>query len=105
MQRRILLTEDSEKTIRRLQSLLEEDPQIKVDTVSDGQAALKALAEQNYSIFLTDLALPGFEGMGLIEEIQKRKMPVTVIVMAGHGSIGQAVQAMRLGAYDFLAKP
>jgi DNA-binding NtrC family response regulator len=45
------------------------------------------------------------DGMQLIEEIQKQRLPVTVIVMTGHGSIEGAVQALRLGAYDFLTKP
>ena len=49
--------------------------------------------------------MPGMDGMELIEEVQKRRLPVTVIVTTGHGSIDEAVQAMRMGAYDFLTKP
>src|SRR5262249_27912906 len=57
------------------------------------------------SIFLTDLKLPGLDGLQLVEEVQKRALPVTVMVFTGYGSIQDAVQAMRLGAYDFLTKP
>ena len=71
----------------------------------DLASALRALSEQNYSIFLMDLMMPQLGGMALMEEIQKRNFPVTVIVMTGQGSIDQAVQAMRLGAYDILTKP
>ena len=105
MSRRILLAEDSERTRQSLKELLENDDQIQVDTVQDGEKAIKALTQQNYSIFLTDLKMPGLDGMHLIEEVQKQKIPVTVIVMTGYGSINEAVQAMRLGAYDFLTKP
>ena len=54
---------------------------------------------------ITDLRMPKLDGMKLIEEIQARRLPVTVIVTTGHGSIDEAVQAMRMGAYDFLTKP
>jgi len=105
MKRRILLAEDSERTRQSLKELLQSDDQIEVDTAHNGEEAFKALEKQNYSIGLVDLKMPGLDGMQLIEEVQKRKMPVTIIVMTGYGSINEAVQAMRLGAYDFLTKP
>jgi len=105
MKRRILLAEDSERTRQSLKELLESDEQIVVETATDGEKAMKALTQHNYSIFLTDMKMPGLDGMQLIEQIQKQKIPVTVIVMTGYGSINEAVQAMRLGAYDFLTKP
>src|SRR5262249_36843698 len=78
---------------------------VQVDTVSDGTEALEALVQRNYSIVLTDLKMPRVDGLQLIEEVQRRRLPVTVIVTTGHGSIDEAVQAMRMGAYDFLTKP
>jgi DNA-binding NtrC family response regulator len=105
MQRRILLAQNQDQTAAALQAALEEDSQLKVDFVHNGPAALKALTEQNYSIFLTDLQLSGLDGMQLMAEIQKQHIPVSVILMTSHGSIDEAVQAMRLGANDFLAKP
>ncbi|HZV04003.1 MAG TPA: sigma-54 dependent transcriptional regulator [Gemmataceae bacterium] len=106
MERRILLAEDSKATSEPLKTLLEAGGQFKVDTVADGEAAFKALSEHPYSILLTDLQMPRLDGMKLIERIQEHKLPVTVIVMTGHGpSIDQAVHAMRMGAYDYLPKP
>src|SRR5438105_1490398 len=99
MHRRILLA-DHEQTHHALKKLMENDPHVQVDDVADRDGALRALSEQNYSIFLMDLMMPQLGGMALMEEIQKRNFPVTVIVMTGQGSIDQAVQAMRLGAYD-----
>src|SRR5262249_51253633 len=75
------------------------------DTVTNGKAALDRLQKHTYSLFLTDLRMPGLDGMKLIEEIRKQQLPVSIIVMTGHGSIDQAVKAMRLGAADFLTKP
>ncbi len=105
MQRRILIVEDDELTRNQLQKLLESDQNLKVDTTSDGSAALRALTDHNYSVVVTDLRLPRMDGMHLIEEVQKQRLPVTVIVTTGTGGIDEAVRAMRLGAYDFLTKP
>jgi DNA-binding NtrC family response regulator len=76
-----------------------------VDTASDGTQALDAVCGQSYSIVITDLKMPNLDGLQLIEEVQRRHIPVTVIVTTGHGSIDEAVQAMRMGAYDFITKP
>src|SRR4051812_3666359 len=103
--RRILIAEDSEPTREQLRKLLEADGAYEVQTTGNGKAALEALLEHSYSLFLTDLKMPGLDGMKLIEEIRRRGLPVTVVVMTGYGSIDHAVQAMRLGAYDFLTKP
>jgi DNA-binding NtrC family response regulator len=105
LKRRILIAEDSETTRKQLQTLLENDLEVQVDTAKDGTEALEALIEHSYSIVITDLKMPRVDGMQLIEEVQQRRLPVTVIVTTGFGSIDEAVQAMRLGAYDFLTKP
>jgi DNA-binding NtrC family response regulator len=105
MQRRILIAEDSQQTQEQLRKLLEADSFLQVDTCGDGHAALKALKEQSYSFLITDLRMPDMDGMRLIEEVRKQQLPVTVIILTGYGSIDKAVQAMRLGAYDFLTKP
>ena len=103
--RRILIVEDNEVARRQLQQLLSTDLQLQVDVTGDGQKALQDLTEHNYSIVLTDLRMPRLDGMELIREVQQRRLPVTIIVTTGHGSIDEAVQAIRLGAYDFLTKP
>jgi DNA-binding NtrC family response regulator len=105
MQHRILIADDSEAGREPLRQMLQADGTYQVDTVADGRAALDMLTHNSYSVFLTDLRMPGLEGMKLIEEIRHRQLPVAVIVMTGFGSIDQAVKAMRLGAVDFLTKP
>jgi DNA-binding NtrC family response regulator len=102
---RILIAEDNEDTRRTLKQMLELALTVEVDTVSDGSQALKALLEQPYSVIITDLKMPRVSGMQLIEEVMQRRLPVTVIVTTGFGSIEEAVKAMQLGAYEFLTKP
>jgi DNA-binding NtrC family response regulator len=88
-----------------LQQLLEMSLGLEVDTAEDGALALEMLQNKHYSVVLTDLRMPKLSGMKLIEAIQAQRLPVTVIVTTGHGGIKDAVQAMRMGAYDFLTKP
>jgi DNA-binding NtrC family response regulator len=102
--RRILIAEDNDTSRRQLQELLE-TPQLLVDSVPNGALALEKLAERHYSVLVTDLKMPEVSGLELLEEVQKQRWPVAVIVMTGYGSIDEAVNAMRLGAADFLTKP
>ena len=105
MQQRILIADDNEQIRQQMRQLLEANGEIEVDTAENGKTALEALANNRYSIFLTDLRMPGHDGMRLIEEVHKRQIPVTTIMMTGFGSIADVVHAMRLGAVDFLTKP
>jgi DNA-binding NtrC family response regulator len=63
------------------------------------------MEENHYSIVITDLCMPGMGGMQLIKHVQQSGWPVTVIVTTGQGGVEEAVQAIRMGAYDFLTKP
>ena len=102
---RLLVAEDGEDTRTSLQQLLHLSLNLEVDAASDGQEALEMLQARPYSVLITDLRMPKMHGMKLIEEINARKIPVTVIVTTGHGGVADAVKAMRGGAYDFLTKP
>ena len=104
MQRKILLVDDDSYSTTQLRKLLQSD-ELSVDAVSDGQAALEALTSTDYSVLITDLRMPGMGGMDLIREISQRRLTVTTIVTTAFGSIDRVVEAMRLGAYDFLTKP
>jgi DNA-binding NtrC family response regulator len=102
---RILVAEDSEDARHTLKRMFELSLGAAVDTVSDGAQALEALVERPYSVVITDLRMPRISGMQLIEEVTQRRLPVTVIVTTGFGTIEDAVKAMQLGAYEFLTKP
>src|SRR4051812_14975312 len=104
MDRRILVVDDSELICQQLSQLLA-GPERRIKVAHDGTEALEWLVEGNFSLVLTDLCLPGINGLDLIREIRQRNLPVTVIVMTGYATIDSAVEAMKLGAYDYLNKP
>ncbi len=113
-QRRILLVEDDETTCRHLQSLLQQTTPYEIDAVRNGEEALSKLAQpparpagpaRPYDLLLTDLRLPGVDGMDLLRAVHDQKLPVQVIVITGLGGVEEAVKALRLGACDFLTKP
>ena len=103
--RRVLVAEDNETSRKQIQVFLQMDPNLLVDTVSNGSDALKAMTELPYSVIVTDLKMPRVDGLQLLEEVQKRRLSASVIITTGFGTIDHAVQAMRLGAADFLTKP
>jgi DNA-binding NtrC family response regulator len=79
--------------------------QTEVDAVEDGVQAMEKLAERQYALVITDLRMPKASGMRLLREIKERELACAVVIVTGHGSVKEAVEAMRLGAYDFLTKP
>ena len=105
LQQRILVVEDLEDTRLTLCELLEVALGLKVDGAKDGVIGMEMLLANSYSLVITDLKMPRMGGMKMIEQIQAKNLPVTIIVTTGHGSIKDAVEAMRHGAYDFLTKP
>jgi DNA-binding NtrC family response regulator len=104
MQRKLLIVDDDAYSSTQLRKLLESD-ELSVDAVTSGHEALAALSTDDYSVLMTDLRMPGMGGMDLIREIANRRLLVTTIVTTAFGSIDRVVEAMRLGAYDFLTKP
>src|SRR5262245_43290796 len=102
---RLLVAEDLEDARTTLQQLLHLSLGLEVDVAEDGQKALQMLEEKPYSILVTDLRMPKLGGLKLMESINERRLPVTVIVTTGHGGVEEAVEAMRMGAFDFLTKP
>ncbi len=76
-----------------------------VDLAETGQAALAALAERRYRVILLDLVLPDMDGFDILRKVRDEGLDATVVVITAHGSLNIAVQAMQLGATDFLVKP
>jgi DNA-binding NtrC family response regulator len=76
-----------------------------VDAVDSGQAALDRLNAKDYDLVITDLRMPGMDGIELIQSMNVRHSEVPAVVITAHGTIESTVQAMRLGARDFMVKP
>ncbi len=77
----------------------------KVFAYENAQEALTMLKQHPFDVVLTDLRMPGLDGVGLLREMRRLGIDVPVIVMTAHGSVGSAVEAMKLGAFDYLQKP
>src|SRR4029079_4641183 len=71
----------------------------------DGREAAKILDERGFDLVLTDLKMPGLDGMGLLRKVRAEQPEVEVIVMTAHGTVDNAVEAMKLGAFEYLQKP
>ncbi len=99
---RILIVEDEDK-LRRVVQLHLESAGFEVDGAPTAEQALPLATVAN--LIVTDLRLPGMDGLQLIQQLQERGIQASVIVITAHGSVEAAVQAMKLGAADFLQKP
>ena len=76
-----------------------------VDEAEDGQAGLQKVEQKNYDLILVDLMMPGIGGMELIKKIHRLDSEIIMVVITGNATIETAVEATKLGAYDYLPKP
>lgn len=104
MNQRILIVEDEPAMCELLTSFFSEKAH-HVDTVHDGEDAVAKLEEQDYALVITDIKLPGMSGLELLARLRFEWPDVTVIIMTAFSSISSAVEAMKLGAEDYIGKP
>jgi len=100
-----LLIVDDEQSIRKLCSTVGEALGFTCLEASSGETALALLDEQPAHMILTDMVMPNMSGLEFLERVKKLFPRTEVAVMTGHGSVETAVQAMKLGAYDYISKP
>jgi len=103
MRARILLVEDELNMARTLAKNLERAGHA-VEHAPHGEAALARLGQASFDIVLTDLKMPVMDGMALLHAMHERDLPPAVVVLTGYGTIETAVEAMKLGAADYLIK-
>lgn len=101
---RILVVDDETAHMRLLSAALERHGYGALG-VSDGQSALAALREGRFDLIITDLKMPGMDGISLLRAARALDPDLVGVVMTGQGSIDSAVEAMRAGAHDYLLKP
>jgi len=100
-----LLLVDDDPSLLRLLTLRLEGEGYQVINADSAETALTLLAKQSVDVVLSDLRMPGLDGMSLFDEIAKRYKGVPVILMTAHGSIPEAVAATQRGVFGFLTKP
>ncbi len=99
---RILIAEDDDISRENLSELL---CPYNVHSVSDGVHALKAFHEEKFDLIITDLRMPNMDGMNLLKHIREVDPRAIVIMITGYGTVNTAVEAMKLGAFDYITKP
>ena len=101
---KILVVDDDEVVrLSYLRSLA--NAQWKVESAWDGNEALRAIKEKAFDVVLLDLRMPGVDGMEVLKAIKDKWPETEVVIITGYPSIETAKEAVRLGAYDYLAKP
>jgi two-component system nitrogen regulation response regulator NtrX len=101
---RILIVEDEQDIRKAFVDILEKSGYY-CRTAGDGREALLLLAKDEFDLILSDLRMPGMDGLELLSETGGLNRIITTIVITAHADIELAVEATRLGAYDFLSKP
>jgi DNA-binding NtrC family response regulator len=105
MEKKSILIVDDEKNIRLTMSQSLEPLGIPVQAAISGEEALQKLRDGSFGLVFLDLKLPGMDGMDVLRHIKNDWPKVRVIIITAHGTIVSAVEAMKLGAVDFIQKP
>jgi two-component system response regulator AtoC len=100
----ILIGEDDDRARDSLRALLS-DEGYRVQTARDGTEVSQRLKEAEFDAVLLDVRMPGKDGLSLLREIREQPRPPVVLIMTAYGNSGLAIEAMKLGAYDYVTKP
>ncbi len=100
-----LLVVDDEQGIRQVLETTFTDRGLEVTTASNGDKAIELLNEQPFDVVITDLKMPGRDGMAVLRAAKEAAIDAGIIVITAYGTLETAVEAMRLGAFDYIAKP
>jgi DNA-binding NtrC family response regulator len=100
----ILIIEDDRAQREALQEILEHEG-YEVETAPDGETGLRRAGETAFDLVLTDLALPGVDGLEILKYLVRHKPQTLCIIVTGYATVKSSVDAMRQGAYDYLPKP
>lgn len=100
----ILIVDDEESICRSLEGVLT-DEGFKTKSVHSGELALKELEDYSPSVMLLDIWMPGLDGIETLKKIREKHPNVPVIMMSGHATVTTAIEALKIGAIDFIEKP
>ena len=100
-----IMVVDDEHSIREAFSDWLKQDGFEVETAADGLAALAKIKERHFDIMLVDVKMPGMDGITLLKQLKGNDPDIAVVMMTAHGAIQDAVEAMKLGANDYMLKP
>jgi DNA-binding NtrC family response regulator len=101
---KILIVDDEVEFTAALAERME-NRGLDVNTVESGESALEAVKEEDYCLIILDLSMPGMDGLETLKRMREENPKLQIIVLTGRASIEKGVEAMKLGALDFLEKP
>ena len=101
---RVLLVDDEVVFAENMSKLLTTRG-YRVEIVHNGESAIHALEDGDFDVVVLDLKMPGMDGIATLKEIKKLGLFTETLILTGHGAVDSAMEAMRLGAYDYLTKP
>jgi formate/nitrite transporter len=104
MAEKMLIIDDEEIVLKSCRKIFEAEG-FEVVTTANPQEGLKLVSEKSFDVILCDWMMPGFDGLDVVEEIDKRSPNSTVVMISGYPSVGRATEAMKRGAMDYVAKP
>ena len=105
MENKPILIVDDEKNIRMTLSQSLESLGVETEMAGNGEEALAKLKEKDFSLMLLDIRMPGMDGMEVLRRVREVRPDIRIIMITAYGTIESAVEAMKLGAVDFLQKP
>ena len=101
---RVLLVDDETIFTKNMSKLLK-NRGYQVTAVNSGDGAIRELEQNHFDVIVLDLKMPGMDGIATLKEIIKLGLFTETLILTGHGPIDTALEAMKLGAYDYLTKP
>ena len=104
MEAKVLLVDDEQDFLETLSNRLEMRG-LKVSAATSGEQAISEAKQQDYDAIVVDLAMPGIDGLETLKRIKADNPNAEIIMLTGHASVQSGVEAMKLGAGDFLQKP
>ncbi len=103
---RVLIVDDDPALLQALpQALRLRMAEVTVETADSAATALDRIAARDYDAIVTDIKMPGMDGLALLAEIRRRQPDTPILIITGHGEYDLSVRALRGGAYDFIQKP
>jgi len=104
MAERMLVIDDEEIVLKSCHKIFQAEG-FDIVTTANPQEGLKLVSESSFDVILCDWMMPGFDGMDVVEEIDRRSPNSTVVMISGHPTVGRATEAMKRGAMDYVSKP
>lgn len=105
MAEKILIVDDEPDMLKLLSMILREKTPYEITTTNNPVEAVELAKKGEFDLVITDLKMPGLDGLQLLEEVKKRDEDIPVIIITAYGTIDAATEAIEKGGFDFITKP